>query len=244
MQISLIAAAHRTKDWMAFYNSIHTNLQFEVIFVGEKNPDFELPFNFHYIYSPVKPAQCAEIALRKAKGEVISWTADDAEYGPFALDKAYEMYKAENNYKCMISFRIMEQAMNGIIYDRTDVHYCCGLKAVPFGFISKQFIDEIGGYDINFIAGQCENDMILRGWVAGGYVKVCDEAKLYNLENKHALIERNFQPSRPYEQKFIQDLWADKDGKFTGTRITALEPFKNENLLTVNQGPAGIWDKI
>ena len=235
---SLIAAAHRTKDWMGFYNSIKTNLPFEVIFVGEKRPDFQLPENFIYIYSEVKPTQCAEIALRHAQGELISWTADDAEYEPYALDKSYEVYKKENNYKCMISFLIIEQDLSGKLWDKTDVHYCAGLKAIPFGFISRQFIDEIGGYDINFIAGQCENDMVLRGYAAGGYVKVV-EVKLFNMETKHS-GERRFEPSRAYEQQLLKDLWTI-DGKYSGERALPFVPFKEEDLLTINQGPAGIW---
>ena len=182
--ISLIASAHRTKDWLDFYNSIRTNIPFEVIFVGEKPPNFALPSNFTYIYSPVKPTQCAEIALRCAEGELISWTADDAEYELNALDKVYDLYKKECNYKCMISFRIIEQDLSGKLHDKTDIHYCAGLKAIPFGTISKKFIDEIGGYDLNFIAGQCENDMVLRGYAAGGYIKIVD-AKIFNMETKH-----------------------------------------------------------
>ena len=235
---SLIAAAHRTKDWMSFYNSIKTNLPFEVIFVGEKTPDFTLPDNFKYIYSTVKPTQCAEIAVRQSQGELISWTADDAEYESYALDKGYDLYKKENNYKCMVSFLIIEQDMSGKLWDKTDVHYCAGLKAIPFGFISKQFIDEIGGYDINFIAGQCENDMVLRGYAVGGYVKIVD-AKLFNMETKHS-GERRFEPSRAYEQKLLKDLWTI-DGNYSGKRAQPFVPFKEEGLLTVNQGPAGIW---
>ncbi len=244
--ISVISSAHRTKDWMDFYNSIKTNLEFEVIFVGEKRPDFELPPNFKYIYSEVKPTQCAEIALREANGEVISWSADDAEYGEYAFDKSYEMYKKENNYKCMVSFKIMEQHYDGKFFDRTEVHFCVGKKVIPFGFISRQFIDEIGGYDIHFVAGQCENDMVLRGYAAGGYVKVCYEATLFNCETKHwkgieGEGERRFEPSRDYEQKLLKHLWS-RGGEYTKERTEPFEPFKEENILTINQGEAGLWE--
>lgn len=238
---SIIASAHRTKDWLDFYKSIKTNLEFEIIFVGEKAPDFKLPNNFHYIYSPVKPTQCAEIAIRNSKGELVHWTADDAEYSPQALDKVYDLYKKENNYKCMIGFHLFEQALNGKLYEKADVHRCAGLLAIPFGVISRKFIDEIGIYDINFIAGQCENDMVLRGYEAGGYVKICYGAELYNMETKHGLIEYNFQPSRPYEQKLLLDLWTDDKVHFRGHRKRPLEPFKEDNILIVNQGPSGKW---
>jgi len=237
---SVIASAHRVKDWMTFYNSIRTNLSFEVIFVGEKKPDFPLPENFTYIYSEVKPTQCAEIALRRSRGTLITWSADDAEYEAFALDKAYDLYKKEDNYKCMIGFRIIEQDLDGRLYDKTDIHFCVGLKAAPFGIVSKQLIDEVGGFDINFIAGQCENDLVLRGYEIGGYMKTVD-AKLFNMETKHE-GERRFEPSRAYEQQLLKDLWT-KDGKYTGKRAKPLEPFNSIGILNINQGPAGIWSK-
>jgi hypothetical protein len=240
---SIIASAHRPKDWMAFYNSIKTNLSFEIIFVGENPPDFELPPNFKYIYAIVKPTQCAEIALREATGELIHWTADDAEYGPYALDKIYELYQNENNYKCMIGFTLMEQHFDGTFYDRTQIHYCAGKKVIPFGCISRKLVNEIGGFDINFIAGQCENDLVLRGYAIGGYVKICPEAILYNCETKHwdgKTGEHRFEPSRAYEQQLLKELWLI-DGQPTLNRTRPFERFKEIDLQTVNQGPSGIW---
>lgn len=61
--ISLFGPSIRPELWMRLYRSLSSNaVPFEIIFVGNRLPDFSLPNNIHFIYSEVKPAQCAEIA--------------------------------------------------------------------------------------------------------------------------------------------------------------------------------------
>ena len=112
-KISFIAPSHRTQYWHNFYNSIVTNLDFEVIFVTDIEPKEEedpsrilteiwgekreLKYlnndksKFKWIFSKTKPAQCFEIAYRQAKGDFIIWTGDDFIYSPYALDHAYNL---------------------------------------------------------------------------------------------------------------------------------------------------------
>ena len=82
IHVSLVASAVRTTVWQPFWDSLKgNNINYEVIFVGNRAPNFPLPENFRHIYANVKPAQCYEIGFRAARGEVIAWTADDADYG-------------------------------------------------------------------------------------------------------------------------------------------------------------------
>jgi len=76
--ISLLASAHRTDLWLDWYKSIGDNqISFEVIFVGPNKPDFQLPDNFYFIESHVKPPQCWEIAARRAEGKYLLFLGDD-----------------------------------------------------------------------------------------------------------------------------------------------------------------------
>ena len=62
--VTIIATAYRTDNWINLYNSFGkpslVNLEF--VFVGPNEPNYELPENFRFIQSDVKPTQCIEIA--------------------------------------------------------------------------------------------------------------------------------------------------------------------------------------
>lgn len=200
IQISLCASANRPlvqghfHNWERFINSLKENkINWEVIFVGDTPPPYEMPTNFHWIRATVKPAQCYEIAFRASKGELIHWTADDADY--FApkyscvnsLDIAYnywqEMEKKYNNDRKTIT------AMRPIEGGNPDVqegwHYFFGgcpwsPRMAPFGLIDRNFfLKDIGGYHREFVSGQSENSTIMDALERGGRVEFCREAFLY-----------------------------------------------------------------
>jgi hypothetical protein len=105
--ISLFASAARPKFWMRLYNSLLKNkIPFEICFVGPNAPDFTLPDNFHFQKSNCKPSQCYEAARLMCQGEIVGWTADDANYDHYALnshnglDLVWQAY--ENNDKKII----------------------------------------------------------------------------------------------------------------------------------------------
>lgn len=100
-EISLFGSAYRTHLWMDLYRSIgDNNISFEIVFAGPNEPDFELPSNFRFIKSYVKPIQCVEIASRNARGELIMLIADDCIFKTKTpLDILYNTYKSYNNDK-------------------------------------------------------------------------------------------------------------------------------------------------
>ena len=80
---------------------------FEVVFCGPNIPNFELPRNFKFIYSTVKPAQCLEIALRQFLGEYVIHINDDFLFSEKALDILYDRTKKsfEKKIFCMASLK-------------------------------------------------------------------------------------------------------------------------------------------
>jgi len=198
IQISLCASANRhtlqngLRNWERFMNSLRGNkINIEVIFVGNSEPPYKLPDNFKFIYANVKPAQCYQIAFWHAQGELVGWTADDADYNhpklncPNSLDIAYEFYKrCEDKYKdnkTVIAMRPIEDG--GDVQERW--HYFFGgckwsPRMAPFGLINREyFLNVLGSYDRNFISGQSENDVVMRVYEDGGRVEFCREAFLY-----------------------------------------------------------------
>ena len=87
-KFSFIAPAIRDYYYEDFYNSIKSfnSVSFEIIFVGDKKPLRQMPDNFHYIETRVKPSQCFEIAARRAKGEFLVMTGDDMRYNKGCFD--------------------------------------------------------------------------------------------------------------------------------------------------------------
>lgn len=221
IKISLVASANRTEWWNRFYNSLMFNqVEYEVIFVGDKAPNFELPSNFKYIHATCKPAQCYEIGFRAAQGELIHWTADDASYNyrgphgecPNPLDRAYNTWvkmeeKYGNDKKSVVAFRPIE--------DGGDVwsfhHFFGGVPntpiMAPFALIHRDyFVNTLGGYDRDFVSGQSENDVIMRVYEDGGHVEIDMTAMLY-------VHHRQVHPRNPTtgkeENKFRE--WYNKD---------------------------------
>lgn len=241
--ISICAAAHRIENWEKFYKSIISHIPFEVVFVtnrkpGKGNPNIDLPDNFRWIYSTVKPAQCYEIAFRNATGKLLIWTSDHALFSPYALDNAYKLYSSKNNYKTLIAFRNVE-GDNNIQVETTNNHFFHNHRVMPFGMISKQFLKELGGYDKSFICGQSENDVVLRAYNSGAQMFVCDSAIVYSSYERHNK-QFNFRgPMYMYEKEIMNKLWV-RNNKFNNERTVPFSPYSDKDILTISQGNAGL----
>lgn len=110
-EISIVATAFRPQNWMSLYKSIGDNqVNFELVFVGPSPPGYELPKNFRFIKTPVKPPQCMEIVVRNTNAELIMNIADDCEFvTPSSLDELYDLYKSCNSDKVIVSLRLAQK---------------------------------------------------------------------------------------------------------------------------------------
>lgn len=188
IQISLVASANRHtlqngfKNWERFMNSLKGNkINYEVIFVGDSECPYSLPIQFRWIKANVKPCQCYQIGFWEAKGELIHWTADDADYiykdNIDNLDRAYNAYKkAEKEYndtKTIIAMRPVEGG-NPDVQEKW--HYLFGgcswsPRMAPFGVINRNyFVNKLQGYHREYISGQSENGVVMRVYEDGGRV--------------------------------------------------------------------------
>lgn len=258
--ITLFGPSHRTHLWKSFYESIITNLDFEVIFVSDVEPKpEELPDGFpsvveiektgiriysygrfKFIISPVKPAQCFEIGYRQAKGDMVIWTGDDFTYAPYALDHAYAMYKSFHDHKVMISFDVYEdghEATNSyhkVPWDATK-------QLTTSALISKKAIEEVGGWgDINFVCGHHDVDLQMRIYANGGRMFVCPLALAYEPHNQFHKQESNFAIDWREELDYWTSLWQLKfNGETTFNRQKPFMPYSDVDILTKSQGNVG-----
>lgn len=263
-KISLCAAATRPDFWKRFYNSLSQNIiPYEVVFVGPLLPSFNLPDNLTFIKSNVKPAQAYEIAFRHARGEIIGWTADDANYNslqlncPKSLDIIWERYcqsflKYRDNKTilamCPLEDSSAEYKNHFFFYGdiRTP-------RMAPFGFINREWFNTLGGYDRNFVCGQSENDVVMRALVDGGRIESVEEAWLHVHHAECHGPDYPFRSGYDGDRKFLENCWVkegygtyevQKPYSLSDTRLISFEPFNEENILTINQGPAGRWEKV
>lgn len=265
IQISLVASAVRTQVWQRFYHSLRDNhINYEVIFVGNRQPTFDLPPNFKFIFANVKPAQCYEIGFRAAKGELIHWTADDADYNraPIknGLENAYNCYKKANDYKLIIAMRPYEDGGAEV----WRFHHFFGGKSntpvmAPFGLISNQFMKELGGYDKNFVSGQSENDLVMRAYEKGGRVEICLEAELWVYHFGTHEMPNKFRIFYQWDRRVLEDAWVPtgygsyndqsldwNQVKISPTRLKPFEPYiETPDWTKYSQGQKGDnapWD--
>lgn len=250
--ISLIASAARPQFWEDLYASTldNKNVKIQIVFCGPNPPQYALPDNFKYIYASVKPAQCYEIAARAAEGEIIGWTADDARYNrlsincPNGLDilwthyLSYQVYHGDN--KTILAQRTIEDGTDispkhRFFFDRQDTP-----MMAPLGFINREWFMQLGGYDRNFICGQSENDIVMRGLQDGGRVYLLDDSKVF-LSHAECHGEYTFRHGYNFDREFLESCWVNPDKSMSLTRLKPFERFDEQDITTINQGPAGRW---
>lgn len=241
--ISLFGTAVRTDLWPRLYSSLATNtVPFELILVGDNRPNFELPENFRYIYSQVKPAQCAEIASRHALADLIMWMSDDYVLSRGALDSVYALYKSLNNDKGLVSLRY---ACGG--EDRIwEQHFVWMDSSSPFipmcPLMKKSLWRQLGGIDRRFIASCWDMDIDMRVYEAGGEAILSQDA--YAEEDHfgptifHAQsLWREYGVST--DRPLLDSFWV-KDGVVVKNRLSPVEPF-TDDILQFSQGNKGRW---
>lgn len=264
IKISIYGACNRPHLWQWFYDNLSMNkTEFEIIFVGNVEPTFKMPDNFHFVYSNVKPAQCTHVAALMCTGDVIIPVADDCHYSPYALDILYDLYKIQNDYKSMVTpkfFGITETLSNeelNKVGKNTPINNPSGrivdgdLNSLPLsagGIMSKQFYDELGGPDTRFVFSFADIDIQIRAQLNGGKIIFCENAWLS--ERKDLCPDWINGKSKNYsgeDFKLYSHLWfangVHSTATFTGKRFDEVQMYEeNDTILLLSQGPKGEWN--
>lgn len=261
MQISLIASSNRPELWSDFLNSLDREwAEIEVVFAGPvKDPGITAD-NFRYINTAdIKPAQCYEIARRHAIGEVVVWVADDCEFVGSVLSRAFEYWKNADNEKLILSLQTRETgygARSGYLFPMESHRFFAERKEsplmAPLGMMSRKWLDELGGLDRRYICGQYENDIVMRACSDGGAVEIFGDSDMFvdidhlgkslrigESKDESDFLLRPFASGYQHDRNILESTW------WTGIKFrqspAIFEPYKDKDLLTVNQSFAGRW---
>ena len=272
--VSLFASAVRPHLWDELLMSLKNNIySYEVVFAGFIDNEITAPFKekypeFRYILmDDLKPAQCYEVARRNCTGELIGWIADDCRFSERFIDKVYDYWQSLNNVKAVISCKTNENGQNETMLN----HRFFGRNQntplmAPIGIMSRDYLNNIGGFDKRFLCGQYENQCVMMVYSDGGkvhlYEDVCVEI---DHKNKHGSTT-NFWSGYNEDREQLENSWVIggyqpnpkpilviegvkppywyhpiNNTEVTLKRNDKHEPYKDMDILTKTQGPCGRW---
>ena len=224
--ISLFGPSVRPWLWERLYDSLSSNMvPFEIIFVGNRLPTFTYQDNIHFIYSEVKPAQCAEIGSRYATGDFLMNIADDIVFSEHALDILYEAFNRLNDDKVIVCPRYSD---NGRVYRDDESCFWKDDLTTPTmpacGLMKKDIWKELGGIDVRFVALYWDLDIAMRLYERGGRVVIVDEARVNELRPRKgvSLFEITAKLVSPFSAKLppiSRQIWDRLRRSFPGDRL-------------------------
>ena len=228
---------------MSIYNNFGkpSLVDLEFIFVGPNKPNYELPENFRFIQSAVKPIQCLEIAARNAIGDFIIQISDDCLFKTkHPIDELYKTFLRNKSEKIIVSCRY---SMDDKLVPLDGQRLINGDPKSPlvqlYGLMKRSLYNKLGGMDKNFIAIMGDLDIAMRLYSIGGKVVM---SKVILNEDREAASQGGSLCVDYYkiDMGYLHSLWV-KNSKTVLKRASRFEPFDNINLLKFSQGPRGRW---
>lgn len=278
MSVSIFASAVRPLLWEKCFKSFHgTSCDFEVIFSGHNTKEEvdpfinEYPF-FKYIHTArIKPAQNYQLALSNCTKETVLWFCDDGEVPNDVIGQAYKYWKSQNNEKLILSIQTKESGYGlpkGQLFDMNCHRFFGGNNTTPLmaplGLMSRAFLNKLGGIDRRYVAGQYENDLVMRAIVEGGSVQIFGDERCFididhlgksimigESTDQNTFLDRPFAKGYEKDREVLERSWTIAKGQMIKKtlapgikvyeRSDSFEPFEDTDILTKSQSNKGIW---
>jgi hypothetical protein len=240
LMVSVIIASvrdYRWKDIVEEYDCTKTD--YEIIVCGPCPPR-DLGPRFTSIQTPVKGAQCIEIAVRQSKGEYLYFTLDDVTHTPNILDTFLD-YMLSCKEELVILSPGFTQLGNHFPPEAMTINGI-GTPTMPVGmFMSKKDWETIGGVDRNFVRCYWDHDISMRCWAMGGKVVIHPNVFMDEIiPTLHTVWVSNASSSFHQDRPYLLSLWSQSpaliNGKLNVTRTKPFEPFSVIGIMECDQG--------
>ncbi len=112
--ISAYMSSIRPYRWMTLHARIkEIGLPFEMVILGPRSPDYDLPKEIRFFQTGVKPAQCQHVAAFLSEGEYLLQMVDDLTYSEGSIENMLAMQlDAEDKQKKVMTTATYTQ--NGV----------------------------------------------------------------------------------------------------------------------------------
>jgi hypothetical protein len=268
MSVSIFASAVRPKIWKSCLDSFQgTSCDFEVVFSGHNTEEEVAPFLkkysfFKYIHTArTKPAQNYQVSLNHCTKETVVWFCDDAECNDDVIGKAYRYWKSQENEKLILSLQTKESGFGQkecALCDMNIHRFFGGRRSTPLmapiAMMSRQFMNDLGGFDRRFVAGQYENLAVVMAMLAGGKVEIFGDkdcaVEIDHLRKSidigestdmHSFLKRPFATGYAHDRKILESIVSIRHD---GTPVMQLpfEPYEDTDLTSKSQSHRGQWE--
>ena len=267
VDVSLFASSVRTKLYNDFFRSLEfTTVEYEVVFAGHCTPneyrEYEIQYGLKYIQTgKITPSQCYEIARRHCQGQVIVWVADDCAFPNDVIGKAYRYWKSQENEKLILSIQTKESGFGQkecALCDMNIHRFFGGRRSTPLmapiAMMSRQFMNDLGGFDRRFVAGQYENLAVVMAMLAGGKVEIFGDKdcaveidhlrksiEIGESTDMHSFLKRPFATGYAHDRKILESIVSIRHD---GTPVMQLpfEPYEDTDLTSKSQSHRGQWE--
>ncbi len=181
-KLSVLVPGIRTQNWYKLYDSLNASLKnhtWEMVFIGP----YELPKelkgydNITYIQDWGTPMRCQQRGLCIAKGEYITWAADDGVFQTDALDIGFKKLEGKP-VKALVMGKYLEglnvngsyNQMKSTGYYILNNHMASDSKffdreffMLNVGIVPTALLIDVGGWDCQFeVCPMAYNDLAIR----------------------------------------------------------------------------------
>lgn len=247
--VSIYATANRPELWPDWQKLVSRNdVELEIVFCGNRSPEFKLPKNFHFIHSPFKLAQCQAIAAHACTGNLMMNGVDDFEYTINLFDLAAGLFAANPNPAFCVLPKMTTTEL-GRDKDFTHEHWRLIDQDLNSPMIPQQavfrrsFFEYLGGYSKIFVGSAQDQDLAMRMVRASGY-QLHLMTNGWAIETKQPLNSGSlYQRIGAAERMLLAELWIDQGDRPHGfggkARECAAGPHQTydyKTIQTVEQG--------
>lgn len=232
-KIGVYCSSNKPDLWIPVYNMLSkSRVELEFMFVGDVEPNFDLPKNMKWINSAVKPSQCYYIAATRVDGNYLFNIPDDCTYNNGCLDTLLERMLANDVSKTITTPRYQKHPQDFWGGGQSNI-------MLPVGSLCSRDVWNRYSIDKNFIALYWDVDMAMSLYSDGGKTIICEEATICDDRFCQRSTWNSF---GRHDISYFYSLWTSGSEILFTRTIPRQNNFQEiPSILEFSQGEKGKW---